>query len=340
MADHIFPILLVVRQEKQVLSWQVPMVVKKREGMEVYNSTARTLCYTPDEYIKTYYRGAREKIKRFSISLSTSSLRKLNITLQVQEVFDYYIKDYMGYSTTISPSMPSFYFYNYEEKQNINSVFVRLESNYDVCVTVSVQNSLCPVRDLNNNIEYEGKYQEMSRKAGLTLRKKEFPNGFFLVFVAKPDNWACSQESVILSKPNTPVNQLQHLTTIHFKVQPASSRSVLRKAVLIIFGSYIGFCLLVVGVVLLFYRFGNLRKIKMENNWEENADTTDGNVPHVGSQEIIQQYEIKLNYLVQNMKLNDTKSYNYCWHVMNVGLFYGIPVVQLMISYQRVRISF
>lgn len=31
------------------------------------------------------------------------------------------------------------------------------------------------------------------------------------------------------------------------------------------------------------------------------------------------------------------KSYLYLWHVLTVAVFYGLPVVQLVITYQRVR---
>lgn len=50
--------------------------------------------------------------------------------------------------------------------------------------------------------------------------------------------------------------------------------------------------------------------------------------------------EVMLSDLVQLKKINERKSFNYLWHIMNVSLFYGIPVVQLMVSYQRVNISF
>lgn len=33
---------------------------------------------------------------------------------------------------------------------------------------------------------------------------------------------------------------------------------------------------------------------------------------------------------------NKRKSFNYLWHIMNIALFYSIPVVQLVITYQRV----
>lgn len=50
-----YPVLVVVRQEKQVTSWEIPMVINNRKGLSIYGNTARTLCYSPEEYIQQYY---------------------------------------------------------------------------------------------------------------------------------------------------------------------------------------------------------------------------------------------------------------------------------------------
>lgn len=34
--------------------------------------------------------------------------------------------------------------------------------------------------------------------------------------------------------------------------------------------------------------------------------------------------------------INRIQTYNYLWHVASIALFYSIPVVQLVITYQRV----
>lgn len=39
------PVLTVVRQEKEILSWQVPLPVKDSHGSVYYPETARTLCH-------------------------------------------------------------------------------------------------------------------------------------------------------------------------------------------------------------------------------------------------------------------------------------------------------
>ena len=67
---------------------------------------------------------------------------------------------------------------------------------------MSVQNVTCPVYDLDLNIKFEGIYQTVSRKAGLTLTRNLYPNGFYLVIVAKTDDYSCRKSFKMT--PNNP----------------------------------------------------------------------------------------------------------------------------------------
>lgn len=49
-----------------------------------------------------------------------------------------------------------------------------------------------------------------------------------------------------------------------------------------------------------------------------------------------QRSNVTLVDLVSRENMYKKKSFNYLWHIMNIGLFYGIPVVQLMLSYQKI----
>lgn len=125
---------------------------------------------------------------------------------------------------------------------------------------------------------------------------------------------------------------LSRMSTLHFKVTQGPTKSQLKKAVLIIFGSYIAFCIVVLGVVAAFYWFGKLKKIdQVDASVDQETEH-----PQPFSRQLFQKRKLMLVDMAYNQKESETKSFNYLWHIMNIGLFYGIPVVQLMISYQRV----
>lgn len=66
----------------------------------------------------------------------------------------------------------------------------------------------------------------------------------------------------------------------------------------------------------------------------------------VSDEEFIPADDIDTKLASHNLMLSDLarkkeeyfekKSYGYLWHVVSIAIFYGIPVVQLVITYQRV----
>lgn len=73
-------------------------------------------------------------------------------------------------------------------------------------------------------------------------------------------------------------------------------------------------------------------------NWHK-SDEVDLSItiPTVGIKELLNYKDDDIRLVVLDTKPNnDKKATNYCYHIANIGLFYGLPVVQLMITYQRV----
>lgn len=46
-----------------------------------------------------------------------------------------------------------------------------------------------------------------------------------------------------------------------------------------------------------------------------------------------------MNYLAKFPKKDKKRSFNYLWHILSIAIFYSIPVVQLVVTYQRVIIK-
>lgn len=90
------PVLVVVRQNKGVLSWELPIVIKS----ESYSQTARTLC--PYDIIngscssvlkkKCSSKLMEDEDHAVTVSLSSSSERDLIVTLKIELETDFVIE--------------------------------------------------------------------------------------------------------------------------------------------------------------------------------------------------------------------------------------------------------
>ena len=97
------------------------------------------------------------------------------------------------FQALVSPSSPIYFQVNLPLE--VDSALIKFTSPDDICSILSVQNVTCPVYDLDLNIKFEGIYQTVNKKAGLTLTRAQYPNGFYLVFVAKTDDRSCRKYS-------------------------------------------------------------------------------------------------------------------------------------------------
>ncbi|KRT79420.1 hypothetical protein AMK59_6967 [Oryctes borbonicus] len=223
------PIIVVVRQKQVVLSWELPLIVNgnsQKQALE-YRKTEQTLCYAGQKgevnYKQLYYANSRNQTETVPIQppyVSISTLSDTNITatvkLGVEEIF--YILPNKFHSVTVSPSTPRFYYYGFPQDiskvDNYDMVTVRVHSDSDVCMVVSIQNYSCPVLDLNDDVTFKGIWQTVSREGGLTVGREYFQNGFFIVFVVKGDDYDCS---------NNEASATDRVKQIEFGVIPTMS---------------------------------------------------------------------------------------------------------------------
>lgn len=97
----------------------------------------------------------------------------------------------------ISPSQPIYYGYTFPGQAESSSVIVHVQSDSDICMTFSIQNTTvsmnsynfwncinvslyflfqCPVFDLERNIQFSGYWQTVNQQGGITV-----PVNIFLV---------------------------------------------------------------------------------------------------------------------------------------------------------------
>lgn len=84
------PLIVVVRQDRGILSWQIPLIIESVNFDPLkYNKTSRTLCST--KYYKSDYHDADDQ-DFISVSISTASHTNIFFNLSVTEETDFNIR--------------------------------------------------------------------------------------------------------------------------------------------------------------------------------------------------------------------------------------------------------
>ncbi|ETE56689.1 hypothetical protein L345_17599, partial [Ophiophagus hannah] len=120
-------------------------------------------------------------------------------------------------------------YFKYEFPEGVDSAIIKVTSSTAFpCSVISVQDILvseCPVYDLDNNVAFIGTYQTMTKKAAITVQKKDFPShSFYVVVVVKTEDEACGGplHYYPFSK-DEPVDQGNRQKTLDVVVTPAVS---------------------------------------------------------------------------------------------------------------------
>uniref|UniRef100_A0A8C4LZ47 SID1 transmembrane family member 1 n=1 Tax=Equus asinus asinus TaxID=83772 RepID=A0A8C4LZ47_EQUAS len=96
--------------------------------------------------------------------------------LLVTEIKHFQLQTNVAFHFTASPSQPQYFLYKFPE--DVDSVIIKVESEMAYpCSVVSVQNVMCPVYDLDDNVEFNGVYQSMTKKAAITLQVRHYFSG-------------------------------------------------------------------------------------------------------------------------------------------------------------------
>ncbi|XP_036707552.1 SID1 transmembrane family member 1 isoform X3 [Balaenoptera musculus] len=379
-----YPVLVVVRQQKEVLSWQVPLLFQGLYQRSYnYQEVSRTLC--PSE--ATNETGPLEQL----IFVDVASMAPLGAQyrLLVTKIKHFQLQTNVAFHFTASPSQPQYFLYKFPE--DVDSVIIKVVSEMAYpCSVVSVQNIMCPVYDLDHNVEFNGVYQSMTKKAAITLQKKDFPGEqFYVVFVIKPEDYACGGSFFIQEKENQTWN-LQRAKNLKVTIVPSIKGSVYVKSILlsflIFFSFYLG-CLLVAFVHYIRYQrksidgsFGSNdgsgntsvshpiaastpeesnygaidesssspgRQMSSSNGRQPCQSDTDSSVeesdfdtmPDIESDKNV--IRTKMFLYLSDLSRKDrrivSKKYNiYFWNIVTIAVFYALPVIQLVITYQTI----
>ncbi|XP_072386830.1 SID1 transmembrane family member 1-like isoform X1 [Diabrotica undecimpunctata] len=378
-ADVTAPLMIVARQKKEMISWQLPLEIEGTNGETNVNYTSRTMCH---DIIKQYrFAGSKMKVKQENVivSVTTASVSNVSFTIRVDNQKNFTLELNKEIEFDITPSEPRYFFYNFTSNNtllskgdsNYETVILEVTSEDDICMTVSIQNISCPVFDTNQDVTFRGFYETVNRKGGMNIPKYKFPHGFYVVFVAKPDDYACDKGSGSLDS----VSNSNRLKSINLIIKPSITYSDYVKAVLFTLGS-IGAFYIIFGLPYFIY--------SVKKSLPREMAYVDGNFPTTPSARIVRlkiskktngtemtsvqrttsaisgpsvdvadfdtlaevdtDRDLRLGrgepYLVdlarKHPKELTRKSYLYLYNVVTVAIFYALPVIQLVITYQRV----
>lgn len=379
-ATRALPVLVVLRQAKGVLSWQLPLIVPTTRNKVEYHRTSRTLCPNSN-YQRSLSRNAGHLTidtsdfgEEVDIIISSSSTQNLTFLLKLELEKDFVVSGVnQDRNLAVSPSEPRFYEFNWTPV-SLDTVILRVDSDDNVCMVVSIQNISCPVFDLERTVQFEGYRQTVTTRGGITLTKSLFPLGFYIVFVVKGDDYDCNGVSSL-----TPTERTKRVS---FSLHPSIGYNEYIVATMSAFFLYLSFYVIALLVSVAYYfRKQNIPDLSgVEASTEaavSTASTSGGNIqsayrrsqggldstsgatidPNCGSddssldetdidtlddayldKEIIRskKFLYVCDLARKNPKILRKKSLMYFWNLLTVATFYALPVVQLVVSSQMV----
>ncbi|XP_054503387.2 SID1 transmembrane family member 2 isoform X2 [Agelaius phoeniceus] len=235
------PVLFVVRQKEAVVSFQVPLILRGLyQRKYAYQEVSRTLCQPQTK--------AEVETQHFYVDVSTLSLNT-SYQLRVTRVENFVLRTNERFSFNATAAQPQYFKYEFPEE--VDSVIVKVTSAMAFpCSVISIQDILCPVYDLDNNVAFIGMYQTMTKKAAITVQKKDFPShSFYVVVVVKTEDEACGGALPYypLSKnasPDEPVDQHNRQKRLEVMVSPAITSEAYVRSVLFCLGIFLSFYIL------------------------------------------------------------------------------------------------
>jgi len=321
-------------------------------------------------------------IHRVTLSISTASTTNTNFSVMLYIEKDYTVKMNTTNKVVVSPSAPQYYFFEFP--QDVDTAIISVKSPDEFCMTMSIQNITCPVYDLDRNVNFEGSYQTVDKKTGMSIRRDQFPYGLHIVFVVKPTDIAC-QSSYMALTPLVPADSCHgpcRNKTVEFTITKKITKQEYLAATFGAFGMFMGAYLLVVLVSCIICV--RIRKVPMERSLYDvppisnvrrsssqrryapsrGYGSIQDNNESVNSIECVENsddssideddidmltdadvdkdvFRTKTMLFVSDLarkspRVLTKKSQLYQWNLLTIAIFYGLPVVQLVVTYQQV----
>ncbi|XP_068632776.1 SID1 transmembrane family member 1-like isoform X2 [Battus philenor] len=183
------PVLLTARHRAGATTWQLPYESGATHQLELQ----RTLC--PDDTAQAAAdrcggadaQGAARGA--FSLHVSTSCRAELRVRVAARRAPGWRLPFAAPVALAATPTAPRVLHYEFAEAQH--SVRLVVQSDDDVCASISVQNYSCPIAQTLADISVTGLRMTVQRSGAVQLSRQQFPRGFLVVAVVQPSQTAC-----------------------------------------------------------------------------------------------------------------------------------------------------
>ncbi|XP_041970147.1 SID1 transmembrane family member 1-like isoform X2 [Aricia agestis] len=396
-ANRSYPVFITAKQEKGVFAWQLPLVVEAGGDMHEFSNVSRTLCPHNNLFARDEHSCELSSGSAATVHVSSSSPTPVSVAVRLETVADFYVRLDTPLNVTVTPSQPQYYFYPFDQgpdarldldveaankrmfcsgsppraplpappragwPERSRSVIVTIDSDDDICAVVSIQNYSCPVFDNERDILYDGYYLTMTRRGGITLTQETFPLGFYVVFIAKSSDEACTGNSTEPLAPAAP-----RLKTFRLKVIETISYVEYARGAGAALGFFLAFYVVWFAGVLLQRRCRSTREdggstVLVEDGRtppsarrrrvvndgssstrapsscsDTESEAGGGAGAGAGSGVGMGGGALRLASLARSRtRVLAARSRLYLWTVLTVAVFYTLPVAQLVLTYQR-----
>ncbi|CAH0761707.1 unnamed protein product [Diatraea saccharalis] len=298
-------------------------------------------------------------VNRPSLLLTTSSSNNVTATIKLRRVHDFFVEVNKELNLTVKPSTPKYYYFSFDSTPgNVTvgkgwrylprfnytipkSVILLIESDDDICATVSIQNNSCPVFDNERDVLYQGYHLTMTTKGGITLTQSMFPQGFYIVFIVRENDDACTGDSF--------GDHGDRIKEFRFRVIATMSYFEYLVGALVTLALALVLCLIVALLPLCTCSAQEI-VVDTEVPTTSSGETSAGGPPpRTGNEldddslsESIPEWEGDLTRPLTVAGLSratpnahSRRSDRYFWSSLTVAVVYALPVVQLLITYQR-----
>ncbi|OWR49102.1 sid-1-related precursor 1 [Danaus plexippus plexippus] len=370
-----YPVFVTAAQQKGVSSWELPLIVSTSHATLHFDEMARTLCpHDSGPNITSQSRPtltlSTSSPKNLSVRIELRRVHDFYLEVNKEVNFsvtpstpNYYYFSFDRDPLNLTHGQHSLRFprFNYTIPK---SVLLMIDSEDDVCAVVSIQNNSCPVFDNEEDVQYQGYHFTMTTRGGITVTQSMFPRGFYVVFIVKesdeectgvPDNVHADKRIKRFSfmyrgvKPPSPTyhtvctNRLVAVPSVSYSDYVTGALAALALVMLV--------ALLAPVATALSCRSSEVLIIEDPLPSGSRSDTTASETAPMFNRsdesdlESEPEVEVEASLPVPltlaglsraKPVAHDRRSNRYFWSALTVAVVYALPVVQLLITYQRV----
>ncbi|CAG9576884.1 unnamed protein product [Danaus chrysippus] len=349
-----YPVFVTAAQQKGVSSWELPLIVSTSHATLHFDEMARTLC--PHDSGPNITSQSRP-----TVTLSTSSPKNLSVSIELRRVHDFYLEVNKEVNFSVTPSTPNYYYFSFDrDPLNLThgqhsmhfprfnytipkSVLLMIDSEDDVCAVVSIQNNSCPVFDNEEDVQYQGYHFTMTTRGGITVTQSMFPRGFYVVFIVKESDEECTgvADNVHADK-RLKTFRLLAVPSVSYSDYVTGALSALALVILVALLAPVATALSCRNNEVLIIEDPTPSGSRTDTNVSETAPifskSDDSDLESEPEAEVEASLPVPLTLAgLSRAKpvAHDRRSNRYFWSALTVAVVYALPVVQLLITYQR-----